>query len=446
MKIIVVGAGPAGLAATYQLKKQGMDVTTYEGSPYAGGRARGYFKNGYLIDVGAQFAGPFYTTTVALMRELGEAEELHPFKFKTGVWRNGKLYPMTTSMSPKDQLANLPDLLRFRGASLKTSVQSLKMFPGLAKLYRKVDYANWDFSRLLDMDHLSVADYTLQHGGKDALEYLFQPLTAYLTLGEPEEVSMSHFLAICGFFVQGIWSFERGIGQVCRSLHAACEDKVKLSTPVKRIVIEEGAVKGVEIDGGLIEADAVICAVSSVDALKMMPNLPECMRQCLHTVKYSSTSHITFGLEKRLLPDGWYSLVIPRSAGFVTTGPVDSSAKSPYYTPGGKGGLVHCLTYGKKAQAYMRTPDAELKRIMIEDIRRVMPQMPDKPPLAEVHRWNEAVCLQSPGQYPAVLKLKNEYAREVRGLFLAGDYMSLFSSVEAALRSGLYAAGMAVTQ
>ena len=104
MKIIVVGAGPAGLAATYQLKKQGIDVTAYEGSPYAGGRARGYFKDGYLIDVGAQFAGPFYATTMALMRELGQNEELHPFKFKTGVWRGGKLYAMNPSMNPLDQL------------------------------------------------------------------------------------------------------------------------------------------------------------------------------------------------------------------------------------------------------------------------------------------------------------------------------------------------------
>ena len=446
MKTIVVGAGPAGLAATYQLKKQGIDVTAYEGSPYAGGRARGYFKDGYLIDVGAQFAGPFYATTMELMRELGQNEELHPFKFKTGVWRGGKLYAMNPSMNPLDQLRDLPDLLRFRGLSLETIFQALKMLPGLTRNYRKVDYPNWDFSRLLDLDDQSVADYTLRHGGRDALEYLFQPLTAYLTLGEPEEVSMSHFLAILGFFVQGVWSFERGIGQVCRSLHEACDDQVKLSTPVKRIVIEDGTVKGVEIDGGLVEADAVICAVSSVDALRLMPKLPEGMRRCLDTVKYSSTSHITFGLEKRLLPANWYSLVIPRSAGFVTTGPVDSSAKSPCYTPDGKGGLVHCLTYGKKAQYYMQTPDDELKRIMTEDIRRVMPHFPDNPPLAEVHRWNEAVCLQSPGQYPAVLKLKNEYAREVRGLYLAGDYMSLFSSVEAALRSGLYAAGLAATQ
>ncbi|MEN6473567.1 MAG: NAD(P)/FAD-dependent oxidoreductase [Syntrophaceae bacterium] len=446
MKIIVVGAGPAGLAATYHLKKKGVDVTAYEASPHAGGRARGYFKEGYLIDVGAQFAGPFYATTMSLMHELGMGDEFQPFHFKTAVWRNGKLYPMDPSMNPLDQLRNLPDLLRFRGMSLQTLVQAIKMFPGIIRNYRKVDYPHWDFSRLLDMDHMSVADYTLRYGGQDALEHLYQPLTAYLTLGDPEEVSMSHFLAILGFFVQGLVSFKHGIGQVSRTLYEACAPHVKLSCPVNRIVIEDGRIKGIEVDGGLIEADAVICAVSSVDALKLMPNLPEIMRGLLGTVKYSSTCHITYGLEKRLLPDNWYSIVIPRRAGFVTTGPVDSSAKSPYYTPDGRGGLVHCLTYGRLAHRYMQTPDEELRRVMAEDIRRIAPNFPDNPPVAEIHRWKEAVCLQSPGQYPAVLKLKDELARDVRGLFLAGDYMSLFSSVEAALRSGIYAADKAIAQ
>lgn len=445
MNVVVIGAGPAGLAATYRLQKKGIAVTAYEASPHAGGRARGYYKDGYLIDVGAQFAAPFYTTTMSLMRDLGRGDEFKPFTFKTAIWRDGVLYPLNPGMRLRDQIANLPDLVRFRGLSARTIFQAARMFPGLMRNYRKVDYGQWDFSRLLALDNMSVADYTVRYGGQDALEYVFQPLTAYLTLGEPEEVSMSHFLAILGFFVQGIVLIEHGMGQVCRTLYDACAAQVRLATPVKRIVLDNGRVKGIEIDGGLVEADAVICAVSSVDALRLMPDLPEGMQRLLGTVCYSRTCHITFGLEKRLLPENWYSVVLPRRAGFITTGPVDSSGKSPFYAPPGRG-LVHCLTYGRKAQQFMTLPDDELKKIMIDDIRRIMPHFPDNPPLAEIHRWDAAVCLQSPGQFPAVLKLKTEHARAVRGLYLAGDYMSLFSSVEAALRSGISAADRALMQ
>ena len=60
MKALIVSAGPSGLAATYRLKTRGIDVTAFEGAPQADGLAYGYYKDGYLIDAGAQFAAPFY--------------------------------------------------------------------------------------------------------------------------------------------------------------------------------------------------------------------------------------------------------------------------------------------------------------------------------------------------------------------------------------------------
>ena len=40
-KVVVVGAGWAGLGATYHLAKQGYDVTLLEASPYPGGLVAG---------------------------------------------------------------------------------------------------------------------------------------------------------------------------------------------------------------------------------------------------------------------------------------------------------------------------------------------------------------------------------------------------------------------
>ena len=57
MKVIVVGAGPAGLAATYKLKKEGADVQAFESTDKPGGRAQGMEKDGFVFDMGAQFLG-----------------------------------------------------------------------------------------------------------------------------------------------------------------------------------------------------------------------------------------------------------------------------------------------------------------------------------------------------------------------------------------------------
>ncbi len=71
MKLAVVGAGWAGLAAAVALKATGADVTVFEAAPLAGGRARrvddlnmGAIDNGQHLLLGA------YTETVALLKHL----------------------------------------------------------------------------------------------------------------------------------------------------------------------------------------------------------------------------------------------------------------------------------------------------------------------------------------------------------------------------------------
>jgi protoporphyrinogen oxidase len=180
---------------------------------------------------------------------------------------------------------------------------------------------------------------------------------------------------------------------------------------------------------------------SRVESLREMIGFrgPDALARPLQRVRYSSSCHLMFGLEKRLLPEGRYNVVIPRKAGFLSTGPVESASKSPEHAPPGAG-CVHCLTYGQKAREMMDLPDDRLRRLMIQDVQRIIPAFPDEPRITEIARWREAICLQPAGQFPAVHRLKTQHYRDVKGLFLAGAYLYLLSSVEGALRSGLDAA------
>lgn len=55
-------------------------------------------------------------------------------------------------------------------------------------------------------------------------------------------------------------------------------------------------------------------------------------------------------------------------------------------------------------------------------------------------RWDEAICLDPPGQARAIHDMRKHNYRDVEGLYLAGEYMYLISCVEGALRSGTEAA------
>lgn len=435
MKVAIVGAGPAGLMAAYELKKKGIDFTVFEASGAVGGRAQSVIKEGFTFDLGAQFAGPFYKTTFNLMKELGMPDEFQLFRFKTAMWRKGKLYPISPMPGPGERLQSFKDMIGFRGLSLMTILQTMLVLPRIYWRYRKVDFDGWDFTELLKHDNTLISDYVLKYGGKHALEYVFRPLTQYMTLGEPEEVAIPHFMTFMGFFLEGAYTPVHGMGIVPTSLYNEVSDSVRLSTPVKKIVIEDKKIKGLETKDGDMEIDAVICAVTSNEARRLMPDLPETMAGPLKKTTYSSTTHLLFGNEKRVLPEGWYNIILPKEAGFITTGPIESSSKSPEHAPPGKG-CVHCLTYGKNAKEMIKLPDKELKKKMIDDIKRLVPDIPDDPEVSVLARWEDAICLQPPGQMSAIHNLKKNNYKDVKGLYLAGEYMELFSSVEGSLKSG----------
>ncbi|HXW53962.1 MAG TPA: NAD(P)/FAD-dependent oxidoreductase [Myxococcota bacterium] len=73
-KIVVVGAGIAGLTAAYRLKKDyGLDAVVYEASDRVGGKIRteNYPKQGVRVELGASFIDQDHTAIRALVAELG---------------------------------------------------------------------------------------------------------------------------------------------------------------------------------------------------------------------------------------------------------------------------------------------------------------------------------------------------------------------------------------
>lgn len=439
MSVVVIGAGPAGLAATYTLRKRGVDVLCLEESDAAGGRARGFRRDGYVFDLGAQFSGDLCTTTFRLCRELGMGDEIMDFDFIGAIWRDGKLNPLPISRNPGEVWRHRRELLRFRGLPWKAYPQMARVALYLARRRNDFDFEKMDPGPVLDLSDISIEDFALRHGGREALDYVFQPMTASLTLGEPDQVGAAHILGLLTGLMPGLRFLEKGIGSLPAALYEECAESVRLSTPVRRVVLDGRRVKGVETDDGFVDAESVICTTTAATALKLIPDLPPTLRGPLEKVTYSSTVHFIFALEKRLLPEGWYALTFSHKEGSIQPGLADAGGKSPYFAPPG-GGLVHCLTWGRKAGGLNRLPDDELKGVMIRDLQRIVPTMPDEPLHTVVARWDEAICLDPPGQARAIHRMSEHDYRDVEGLFLAGSYMYLISCVEGALRSGIRAA------
>ena len=438
MKVIIIGAGTAGLAASYILNKKGIDLLCIEEKPFVGGRTVSQNKDGYILDTGAQFLFRYYHTYFRLSRELGLAGELVQMPFRAGIPPavGRKPSPVLASIRPLDIIKNLPELLRFRGVPLRAILELMNIAPDIISRIGKLGFTDYEAS--LDLDTISLSDYTLKKAGSSLLEHVFQPVASCMTLGEPEDVAANYGLALLLYCINGMWTFKKGIGTLSKTLYEECSGSVKLNTKVKRIVIEGKLVRGVETDEGFIECSHVICTATATTAMKMIPDLPDTIRKPLETVRYSQSCHVIFGLEKRLLPEGWYAVALPRKFGSAMAGYTESSTKSPFYAPQGAG-LINCFTYGSHAAELIQMKDEDIKRFLIKDIQRFTPDMPDIPKFTEIYRFREAVCTSPPGMLTAINRMKKENLNDVKGLFLAGEYMYM-PSVEGATKSGIDAA------
>ncbi len=76
-KVVIVGAGCAGLSAAYTLKKLGVEVQVFEAGSMAGGRCRTIVEDGYEFIAGAGSTEPQWATTFQYLDELGLKDRVY---------------------------------------------------------------------------------------------------------------------------------------------------------------------------------------------------------------------------------------------------------------------------------------------------------------------------------------------------------------------------------
>ena len=436
--VVVVGAGLAGLSAAYTLKKQGIDAVVLEASAVVGGRCRTVHEDGYEFIAGAGGTEPQWDTTFQYIRELDLEDRVYSIpRQRYGFLRDGKVRTVVVDPSLRGVVRSLPENLRFlaNGPPARTYLQLAKLARALRKEGKKVDAINHDFSALTEISHRSAAEFALEHGGPEAVEWFFHPFLSTMVLDRPSEISVAHPISLFSL-MKGMRSMRGGLGAISAGLHDRVRDQVRLNTPVERVLIEDGRVVGVQTAEGFVEAEHVICAVDAVTALQIIPDLPASIRDPLQTCRYSSTYYYQFGLERPLdLPQDtpWYVVMTPASEdsilNFVSLGSVDPSHP-----------VVIAATRGWEDHRLQELSEEERRRVVITALQRIEPSFPDEPRITKVFRWDRAVNLDGPGQFAAIQQMLADDAAAVPGLHLAGEYLFLVASTEGAMRTGKQAA------
>ena len=430
-KVIVIGAGAAGLSCAHSLHRRGVDVRILETAAQSGGRMLGQVVDGFHVSTGAMFFGTAHQTARGLADEMGVPTGSLRLSGSIGQYTRGESRPTTNA-----------NLLLMRLYSPKAIQQAAKLLTKLAT--RRKDFSAPGHERLLDLDAdgETFADYLLRHGGHELLVQIGDSLSRVMAMAGPDRIGavfgLRSLWGLVGNPSQEIFNPDKGIGSFAAALSRACAKFTCLSLPVEQVVLENGKVKGVVTRNGFREAAAVVCATTAKSALRIVPNLPLALYGPLSKVTYSSCCHVVLGVDGQCLPKGTCMTAFPKSAGFSLACLAEATNASPGAAPVGKG-LVHAHFAEEFSQELFPMSDEEIVERAIGEIRRAVPDMPDSAPFARVHRWKEAVCLSPGGTLSAMHRLRTERFNGTRGFFLAGEYMGV-PGIESSLRSGVEAA------
>ena len=171
MRVVVVGAGVAGLTAAHDLVGAGHEVVVLESSPDVGGKLRRAEVGGVLVDVGAEAMLNRRPEGVDLARAVGLGIE-HPAVASSRIWTRGALRPLPRS------LMGVPlDLEQLTRSGVLSE-------DGLAAVVAEQDLPPSE----LDGD-VAVGDLVDQRFGPEVTDRLVEPLLGGVYAGHAREIS-----------------------------------------------------------------------------------------------------------------------------------------------------------------------------------------------------------------------------------------------------------------
>ena len=409
MRVGIIGGGVAGLAAAYDLTKQGHYAEVFEVAPFLGGQASTFPVGGGQLERGYHHLFVSDTAITELIHELGLGDKLAWLESKVGLYHDGRIWDFATPM----------DLLRFKPLSLW---QRFRVGLWTLRLQRIADYSRFE--------GITATDWLSQHMGRKAYEVLFEPLLRGKFGDHYDQVSMTWLwgkvrlrVASRGKAMQKeLLGYPMGsFGEVIDVLAERIGRQggvVHTSARVGKVMIDDDRARGLEVQlgrEGELESrqyDAVLATTPSYVFTRLVPPMPDEYQEMLTGVSYLSAVLLVLELDRPLTEKYWINIAdgdMPFVGIIEHTNMID---KSLY---GGRH-IVYISNYpDRNSELYQMEPE-ELLELFVPHIRKLNPDF-DRSWVQQYHHH------RVDGAQPIISRNYSQripsHRTPVRGLYLA---------------------------
>lgn len=385
MKAVIIGGGLTGLAAAYTLK----DAVLLEKDSTLGGAASSYNLEGYNIERYYHHIFSIDEEIIALIRELSLEKKLEWRRATTGYYVKDRAYNLNTPL----------EILRYPYLSL---LDKFKLALFVSSIGRQ---------RLESLEGISAEEWILQKLGSSCYQNFFEPLLRGKFGDNASEVSAAWLAGRVRIRSQRSLSGERlgylrgGFKQLISAL--AKDVEMKTGCEAKKIVVEQGKVRGVETSKGFIACGKVISTIA-----------PELLKQLLDVglelpeIRYQGAACLLLALKKPLTDIYWLNIKAEVPFGAI----IEHTNFLPLSDYGDH--LVYIASYFQSSDDFRWTMKAEeLAEVYLENLEKLFPDFSRKDVVwAKLSRelFSGPVYGTGYGALP--------YKTRINGLYLAGMF------------------------